>query len=183
MIAKDLARNSITLTVDQDIMMRVINIADVTSTYVRWLNDREVTKYTDQQFTKQTLKTISQFVTEKYNSKNDLLFGIFYKKKHIGNIKIGPIDDSNNSAQISYFIGEKQFWGKGISTKCINKIIGFSFGQLNLTEIRAFFDEKNKATEKILIKCGFIIDEIKPKRLASGTIINLVCMIKRRPNR
>ena len=36
---------------------------------------------------------------------------------HIGNIKIGPIDVNNKSAELSYLIGDKSFWGKDMRRK------------------------------------------------------------------
>ena len=41
------------------------------------------------------------------------------KKIHIGNIKLGPIDFIHKNALISYFIGEKKYWGKNITTMAI----------------------------------------------------------------
>ena len=43
---KDL--NKILLSIDESLYMRVIDIEDVTSEYLSWLNNYEITKYTEQ---------------------------------------------------------------------------------------------------------------------------------------
>ena len=87
------------------------------------MNDYEVTKYTEQRHRSHTSRDVEEFVEEKFNSQSDLLFGIFVDERHIGNIKLGPINFIHKSAEISYFIGEKELWGKGYATKAIKLII------------------------------------------------------------
>ena len=98
---------------------------DVGIKYQKWMNDTEVQKYTEQKHKRHSLKDIKNFIIKKNKSKNELLFGIFLKKKksHIGNIKLGPINFTHKHAEISYFIGEKKLWGKGYTTKAIKEII------------------------------------------------------------
>ena len=96
---------------------------DVGDDYLKWMNDYEVHKYTEQKNKKHTIKEIKKFVKEKNKSKNEFLYGIFFKKKHIGNIKLGPIRFVHKSAEISYFIGKKELWGKGYTNKAIKLLI------------------------------------------------------------
>ena len=70
------------------------------------------------------------------------MFGIFLNDNHLGNIKLGPIDWAKREAQISFFLGEKKIWGKGIMFKVIKKLLSFSFQTLKLTEIKAGYDKK-----------------------------------------
>jgi len=70
-------------------------------------------------------------VEEKYKSNNDLLFGIFFDSYHIGNIKLGPIDFIHKVSDVSYFIGEKEYWGKGIATLIIKILFKLPLTKLN----------------------------------------------------
>ena len=85
---------------------------------------------------------------------------IFYlefivKKKHIGNIKLGPINWKKLSTQISFFLGEESFWGKGIIPQVIKKLIEFASKKLNINEINAGYYEENFASAKVFEKCLF----------------------------
>ena len=108
------------------IYLKQLNPAkDIGLKYQKWMNDTEVHKYTEQRHKKHSLKDIKDFVIQKNKSKYEFLYGIFLKKtkSHIGNIKLGPINFIHKFAEISYFIGEKELWGKGYATKVIKEII------------------------------------------------------------
>ena len=102
----------IILRVNDQIHLKILKVSDVNESYVKWLNDYEVTKYTEQRYFKHDVKRVKKFVDEKYKSENDLLFGIYFENLHIGNIKLGPIIWEHKSANISYIIGNKSFWRK-----------------------------------------------------------------------
>ena len=112
-------KKDVKIDIDNNIQLRTLIKIDVTEKYVAWLNDYEIMKYTEQKYFEHFFSSVSDFVEQKYNSENDLLFGIFFDGTHIGNIKLGPIRFEHMSAEVSYFIGEKKFWGKGIASKCV----------------------------------------------------------------
>ena len=136
---------------------------DITVKYQKWMNDPEVQKYTEQKYKKNSLKNIKKFVIEKNKSKKEFLFGIFLKGKkkinHIGNIKLGPINFFHKSAEISYFVGEKNLWGKGYTTKAIKKIINLA-RRKKIKKLKAGFYEMNQGSKKVLEKNGFKIEGI-----------------------
>ena len=104
------------------IKLKKLTLKHVNKKYLKWMNDQMVFKYTDQSKTNHTLKQIKKYVKDRLKS-NEIIFGIFYKNVHIGNIKLGPIDYLNKTSEISYFIGEKQYWGMGIGTIAIKNLI------------------------------------------------------------
>jgi RimJ/RimL family protein N-acetyltransferase len=65
------------------------------------------------------------------------------------------------SAEVSYFIGEKNFWGKGIASKCVKTITQFGVSDLGLKKINAGYYENNIGSAKILEKCGFVVEGVK----------------------
>ena len=134
---------------------------DITKKYQKWMNDPEVQKYTEQRYKKHSLKDIKKFVKEKNKSKTEFLFGIFLKKNkilnHIGNIKLGPINFIHLTAEISYFLGEKDLWGKGYTTIAIKKIINIA-RKKKLKKLKAGFHEMNKGSKKVLEKNGFMLE-------------------------
>jgi len=140
------------------IYLRQLNPAkDIGSKYQKWMNDIEVHKYTEQKNKRHSLKDIKDFVIKKNKSKNEFLYGIFVKKNksNIGNIKLGPINFIHKFAEISYFIGEKELWGKGCAAKAIREIIKIA-RKKKLKKLKAGFYEKNFGSKKVLEKNGFI---------------------------
>ena len=146
------------LQVDDRCFLRVLNTDDVSEDYVVWLNDYEVTKYTEQKYFDHDFKSVKEFVLNKYESDSDFLFGIFFKEIHIGNIKIGPIKWEHKSTDISYFIGNREFWGKGIATRAIKIVVDYATDVLGLEKITAGYYEPNIGSAKALERCGFRIE-------------------------
>ena len=93
------------LIVNNDIYIRIITKNDVSLTYLNWLKDQEIMRFTEQNEKKHTLESTINFVEEKFQSKFDFLFGIFLNNNHLGNIKLGTINWIKMEAQISFFLG------------------------------------------------------------------------------
>jgi ribosomal-protein-alanine N-acetyltransferase len=141
------------------IFLKKLNIDnDVGNRYLHWMNDKEVFKFTEQKNKQHSLEDIKKFVKEKNKSNNEFLYGIFLKKKnskkHIGNIKIGPINFRYKSADLSYFIGEKNLWGKGYTVLAIQEIIKIA-EKKKLKKLRALAHIDNIGSQIVLIKNGF----------------------------
>lgn len=144
------------------ILLKKLNLKnDITQKYKNWMNDIEVHKFTSQFKKKHTIDKIKKFVREKNASKNDFLYGIFLKtnslRTHIGNIKLGMVNYRHKTADISYFIGEKSFWGKGYTSIAIKKIIKIA-KKKKIKKLRAGAHELNIGSQKVLIKNGFKIE-------------------------
>lgn len=146
------------IDVDDNCKLRTLTQSDVKEKYIAWLNDYEIMKYTEQKYFDHSFSSVSEFITQKYDSNNDLLFGIFFNNEHIGNIKLGPIRWENKSAEVSYFIGDKNYWERGIASKCVNSVVKYGVEVLFLEKINAGYYELNIGSAKVLKKCGFCVE-------------------------
>ena len=70
----------------------------------------------------------------------------------IGHYRIKP---EHYRAEIGYMI-LPEFNGKGIVTEAINEVVNYGFNIMKLNSIEAIIDPKNKASEKVLLKNGFV---------------------------
>tara|TARA_B100001057_G_scaffold499417_1_gene609975 strand:- start:259 stop:750 length:492 start_codon:yes stop_codon:yes gene_type:complete len=138
------------------IKLKKLTLRYVNKTYLKWMNDRTVFRYSDQSKYNHNIKDIKDYLKARFNS-NEIIFGIFIKDRHIGNIKLGPIDYLNKASEISYFIGEKEFWGKGIGTIAIKKIIKIA-KKKGIKKIIAGCVKQNKSSQRVLIKNKFKLE-------------------------
>ena len=153
----------------------------VSQNYVEWMNDPKVNEYMETRHYKHTMDSVLKFVNQKNKSVTEFLFGIFEKKKerHIGNIKVGPTNKEKKVADISYFIGERDYWGKGAATEAISLLIEFSFKKLKLKKLYANSYLQNRASIQVLIKNNFIFEKtkkmtrVKDNKLTDYTIFSL----------
>lgn len=145
------------------IYLKTLTEKNATEEYCRWLNDPEVNKYLETR--RATISELKKYIEEKNRNPNCLFLGIFYKKnnKHIGNIKLEPIDVRNHRATLGILIGDKNYWGKGIGTEAIKLLIDYAFNKLNLKEINLGVISDNKRAIRVFKKIGFQIDRIEKK--------------------
>lgn len=146
------------------ITLRMVELSDCTLKYLSWLNDKEVNQYLETRWSKQTLDLIKNFVKTIRESNHSYLFAIIYNELHIGNIKIGPIHPIYKYADVSYFIGEKTTWGKGIATEAIGLVTKFGFDVLGLNRIEAGAFKPNIGSQKALEKNGYKKEAIYRKK-------------------
>jgi len=147
-----------------NIYLRPILLSDVSNDYIRWLNDAEVVKYLEVRHFCQNYESIKGFVESKINTDDEYLMAICCKNTdlHIGNIKLGPIDQYHKRADLSLFIGNKNFWGKGLAVEAIKLITTFAFETLKLNKIMASCYQENQASAHVFCQAGYHIEGTSP---------------------
>jgi [ribosomal protein S5]-alanine N-acetyltransferase len=70
-----------------------------------------------------------------------------------GCVSITDIEKSNNSGELSYWIG-KDFWGQGYCTEAASAIINYGFGEMGLNRIQAGHFARNPASGTVMQKLG-----------------------------
>lgn len=140
------------------IYLREVRESDVNDNYYSWLNNSEVNQYLETRYYPRSKENILEYVKHMDGLGNEIFFAICDKQsdKHIGNIKLGPINWIHRFCDISLLIGDKSFWGKGIATEAIRLVCEFGFHTLNLHKIKAGCYEQNKGSAKAFEKAGFI---------------------------
>ena len=100
-------------------------------------------------------KTFIGFATSNPNSK---IFAIIIDGKPVGSIGLHlQTDILRKNAEIGYWLGE-QHWGKGIITQAVPQMIDYGFKNMDIVRIFARIFGTNKASQKVVEKCGFIIE-------------------------
>lgn len=95
-------------------------------------------------------------------------YGIFSKTgKYIGNVGIVNIDWLNNSAEVTYFIGEA-LWGQGYATEAVQAILAFAFENLELERIQGRCMSGNLASFKVMQKCGLSYEGMARHEVIKG---------------
>lgn len=137
------------------IEIKELSPKNVSNNYLKWMNNKKVLKFLESGKSKIKKNDLQEYVLLKKNSINEFLFGIYFRKSHIGNIKLGPINFKKKIGNIGYVIGVTKFQNKGFASEAINKILNYSFKKKKLKKVIANSDEKNFASIKVLKKNGF----------------------------
>ena len=151
-------KSGMPVTIDGNLSLRVMAEKDITPAYVAWLNDNKVVQYTEQRFHQTTAGDVSTFIDKMAADPTQLMYGIFFDDQHIGNIKLGNINSQHQTANLSYLIGARKWWGKGIASLAIATITEIGFQQIGLMKICAGVYENNIASSKVLLKNGYSLE-------------------------
>ncbi|TGN18254.1 GNAT family N-acetyltransferase [Leptospira idonii] len=158
-----------------------LSLSDYSETYLNWLNDEEVNKYSYRRYFPTTSASLEIFLKDISKREDEVHFSIKRKsdKLHIGNICLKSIHWQARCAELGILIGDKSAWGNGYGTSAVKLIVEYGFLRLNLNRIeigtfnpsakRMFeknnFQHEGLSRQKIYID-GKYYDDIKMAILA-----------------
>jgi [ribosomal protein S5]-alanine N-acetyltransferase len=99
--------------------------------------------------------------------KNNLKWNytILYNNKIVGGIGIRINYHRKYIGEVGYFLDEN-YWRKGITTQAVKLVENEGFKKLGLTRIEILMQPKNKASERVAIKCGYKKEGLLKKSIA-----------------
>lgn len=148
------------MIITERLILRSLTVSDVSEKYLGWLNDPEMNQFLETRHHVQTLESCLDFVETANQDPGSHLFGIFIKvtNEHIGNAKIGFINPYYQTGQVSLFIGEKKYWGKGYSTELIKALSEYGFKKLGLHKLEAGCYENNLGSLNVFLRAGYSVE-------------------------
>lgn len=151
--------------------------------YVEWMNDEETTRYLESggDYTKQKL---DQYLLSVEQSPM-LFWAILIKAglKHIGNIKIDPVNHRNRTGEYGILLGDKSEWGKGYAREASDLVIQHCFSEeINLRKITLGVVEDNQLAVALYKKMGYELEGIYKRHAHhNGRWCNVLRMAKFNP--
>lgn len=102
---------------------------------------------------------------------HDFIWGIEWKETHkvIGMIEVFDVEN-DRLGNLAYRV-HPDFWGKGICTEALKRVIEFIFSETTLDRLHAEADAENTASNIVLEKCGFTHEG----RIRNGKMCSTYC--------
>lgn len=150
--------------------LRYLTPEDVGDAYLRWLGDPETMRFTESRHTTHTIDSVRAYVAKCATGTTDHLFGMIElaSGRHIGNIKIGPVNAYHHHASVGLIIGEKDCWGKGYATEAIGLAARHAFSTLGLHKLTAGVIAGNESSLRAFARNGFVIEGVRRKQNLCG---------------
>ena len=147
------------------IYLREVRPSDVNENYYRWMNSPEITRFLESRFYPNSMEGLREYVASKLGDRDNIFLAIVLKDgdRHIGNIKLGPINWIHRFADIGIIIGEKDCWGAGYASEAIQLIANYAFRELNLHKLTAGAYDQNQGSIKAFQKVGFVIEGVRKR--------------------
>lgn len=165
--------------VGERIYLREVRPSDVNENYYRWMNNPTITDFLESRFYPNSIEKLKEYVEGKLTDTNNIFLAIVLKEnnRHIGNIKLGPINWNHRFGDIGIIIGENDCQGKGLATEAIMLLSKHAFETLNLHKITAGAYDSNIGSVKAFQKAGF---EVEGKRkgyfFSKGKYVDMIIM-------
>ncbi len=123
-------------------------------TSVKWRNDPEVFKYTGNTYDHEiTIDSELTWIRKILAKSDDYRCAIIVDGIYVGNIYLTDIN--NQSAHYHIFLGDKNYWGKGVAYKASILILEYAFKYLNLQYVQLKVNKLNIAAISLYKRLGF----------------------------
>ena len=143
-----------------------------------WRNNPEIWKHSRFVPTNSiTIDMETNWLTNSINSTNQRRFAICLATSHtyIGNVQL--INISKDDAEFHLFIGETNYWGRGIGSESSKLMLEYAFNELKLQKVTLEVHKENDSAFAIYKKFGFeqkgFSDPYNYMELTSTNFINL----------
>jgi ribosomal-protein-alanine N-acetyltransferase len=137
---------------------------DVGERYVAWMTDPEVTRFLESRFESHTQDSLRRYVEEIDGRADTLFFAIVELPggRHVGNVKIGPIDPRHGTADLGILIGEKDCWGRGYAAEAIALATREAFARLGARKLTASCYGNNTGSARAFLRAGWQAEGTRP---------------------
>lgn len=136
-----------------DVRIRPLKEEDA-YTSVKWRNDKDVFKYTGNTYDHEiTLDSELEWIRRVIAKEDDYRCAILADDVYVGNIYLTDI--TKKSAAYHIFIGNKEYWGKGIAKTASELILDYAFIVLSLETVQLKVHKENKTALSLYHKLGF----------------------------
>ncbi|WP_120495683.1 GNAT family N-acetyltransferase [Kiloniella sp. EL199] len=132
---------------------------DITPIYLAWLNDKEITQFTEIAKTKQSAEDCRDYVTKSNSSSDEFLWRIVTETHgHVGNIRLSGLSSPHQRGELALIIGNTNLHGKGIGTQAIKLATMYAFNELKLHKITAGMYMPNEGSYKAFLNAGYHLE-------------------------
>ena len=159
--------------------LRPFEVRDITEEYISWLNNPEVTRFSNQRF-KIHNRESSELYLNSFKGTDNLFFLILdlESKKAIGTLTC-YISLNHQSVDIGILIGEIDTWGKGFGQDAWDAIMNWLLNKKGFRKITAGTLSVNKGMVKLMERSGMEFEARRKKQeILEGEFIDLVYYAK-----
>ena len=158
--------------------LRPLNLTHCTTEYVAWMNNHEVFRYLETGGNYK-IEDLRKYL-ESVEANDSMLFWAIHLKesgKHIGNIKIDPVNKRHGIGEYGIMMGDSDEWGKGYAKEASEIVIDHCFRELRIRKITLGVVEDNSAALNLYKKLGFSTEGVyRDHGYYDGKLCNLIRM-------
>ena len=161
--------------------LRKLLVADTSDMY-EYASRPDVTRYLtwmphpDRSYTKEYL----EYLGNRYSAGMFYDWAVIYEPdcKMVGTCGFTAFNCTSDSAEVGYVLNP-EYWGRGIATEALTRVMEFGFDELGLHRIEAKFIEGNEPSRHVMERVGMTYEGMhREAMLVKGAYVNVgVCAI------
>ena len=161
------------------IKLRPFKESDITPAYVDWLNDFEVTRFSNQRFNRHTYSTCVDHLRSFIGTSNKF----FLIQDRFSEIPLGTLtiywNLNHRTADIGLMVGDKRSWGQGIGLDAFYTAVTQLTNSGKVRKITAGAITNNTGMVRIMEKAGLILEATRrDQELIDGRPVDVVYYAK-----
>ena len=125
----------------------------LTRRYVAWLNDPDVTRFSEQRHRRHTIESCKEYLESYRDTPNHFWAIVASGLGHVGNIN-AMVDVPNAVADVGILIGEKTVWGNGYGREAWQAVLSFLLSDGGLRKATAGTMETNAGMRRLMAVSG-----------------------------
>lgn len=166
------------------IRLRPVVADDAAGPYLGWMNDPEVTRFLESRFSSYSEDDLRRYIAAVQADHRNHFFAIELadEGRHVGNIKLGPVEEHHRRGDIGIIVGARDCWGRGIATEAISLVAEWAFASLGLEKLTAGAYAPNIGSVRAFERAGFTVEAVLLRHYVSaGRRIDGVLMARFAP--
>jgi ribosomal-protein-alanine N-acetyltransferase len=141
------------------IYLRPLRPTDIDDRYTSWHTDPALLRYytsSKRDFSKNGL--LGDLQSAAASKTHFLAICTNESELCIGNVKIGPVSETQLTSDLVAFIGDRSYHGKGLAVEAIKLANRVAFEQLGLRKLTGGMHDENKASIHAYVKAGWVLE-------------------------
>lgn len=132
----------------------------VSEAYLNWLKDDDTTRWLVKAGPDTGLAEVEDFCRQMIDSPDDCFFAIVrrHDQRHVGNVRLGPIDWANGNSRFGIMIGDHSARGQGFGTEVMSLVERLAFDTLGLRQLRFPVVAAHAGALRMYNKAGYTQD-------------------------
>lgn len=136
------------------VRLRPFGVTDITPTYLGWLNDPEVVRFSNQRFRAHTAETCEAYLTS-FNGSPNFFLAICEPDTEamLGTMTVYR-SLPHGTADIGIMVGERRVWGRGIGSDAFCTVVATLLGRGEIRKVTAGALAVNTGMIRIMERAG-----------------------------
>lgn len=147
--------------------------------YLAWLNDKEVTRFSNQRFRTHTADSARAYLASFAGTSNRFLAIRLAAADRLIGTMTAYISEAHGTADLGLMIGERSCWGQGYGLEAWSTLMGHLLGPLALRKVTGGCVQANVGMRIIMERSGMHLEAVRRRQeIIDGVEQDVLCFAR-----